>query len=148
MSLRRTALVLVNLVSLLSCVALASAAELRGAWAAELYVLKDGTELPVEGRIFFTDRDWTVLFFVTQGGEVRRGSGEGGTYTLEGDALTFRHFYNLSAGEAVASLPEAPLRMTVREPEAAAEEPCRVEIGERDLTLFFPSGNEMRFSRR
>ena len=136
------------LFSLLGSAAIASAADIRGAWAAVLYVLKDGTELPVEGRIFFTDRDWTVLFFVTQGGEVRRGSGEGGTYTLDGDALTFRHFYNLSAGEAVASLPEAPLRMSVREPDAAAEEPCRVEVAERELTLFFPSGNEMRFSRR
>lgn len=133
--------------ALLTC-GVSAAAEIEGAWSAELYTLKDGTELPVDGRIFFTDRDWTVLFFVVSDGEVRRGSGEGGTYTLEGDALTFRHLYHLSAGEAVASLPEAPLRMSVREPEAAAEEPCRVELGESEMTLFFPSGNEMSFRRR
>lgn len=145
MRLRRTSLFLLALVALSTA---AAAAEIEGSWSAELYVLEDGTELPVEGLIFFTERDWTVLFFVSADGEVRRGSGEGGTYELAGDALTFRHFYHLSAGEAVASLPEAPLRMSVREPEAAAEEPCRVEIGDARMTLFFPSGNRMSFSRR
>lgn len=139
---------LLALVVVLFSAGLSSAADLRGAWTAELYVLKDGTQLPVEGRIFFTDRDWTVLFFVSEGGEVRRGSGEGGTYRLEGGKLTFEHLFNLSAGQAVASLPEAPLRMTVREPAAAAEEACRVALEDRVLTIFFPSGNRMRFTRR
>ena len=75
-----------------------------------------------------------MLFFVQDdGGETRRGSGEGGTYTLVGDRLTFTHQYHLSAGEEVASLDPAPLRMSVKETSEAAREPCRVEIeGELD----------------
>ena len=38
--------------------------DIQGAWQAERYILKDGTEHPVAGLIFFTGNDWTVLFFV------------------------------------------------------------------------------------
>ena len=38
--------------------------QIIGAWSPESYVLKDGTELQVSGLIFFTAKDWTVLFFV------------------------------------------------------------------------------------
>lgn len=120
---------------------------LVGAWAAESYVLADGTHHEVVGRIFFTDVDWTVLFFVTEDGEPRRGSAEGGTYRASGKDLVFTHFYHLSAGEAMAGLPASPLRMDLRPPGGGAEEPSTFRVEGGRLTLFFPSGNQMEFSR-
>jgi hypothetical protein len=131
-------------------VALPASAEskVEGAWRPESYVLKDGSEHVVTGLIFFTESDWTVLFFVKDAdGNVRRGSGEGGTYTLEGNDLTFTHFYNLSAGEALGSLPESPLHMSVREAAEAATEPCEIAVSGDALTIHFPSGNRMEFKR-
>ena len=40
------------------------------------------------------------------------------------------------------------LRSMTSQDEAAQEEPCQVEIGDTTMTLFFPSGNRMSFSRR
>lgn len=132
----------------LSWVAVPASGQIAGAWHPESYVLADGSEYAVSGFIFFTESDWTVLFFVEdEDGNVRRGSGEGGTYTLEGDRLTFTHFYHLSAGEALGSLADAPLRMSVREAADAATEPCRVDIREKSMTIEFPSGNRMEFAR-
>jgi hypothetical protein len=128
--------------------ALPASAQITGAWNPESYVLKDGSEYTVSGFIFFTESDWTVLFFVEdEEGEVRRGSAEGGTYTLDGDRLTFTHFYNLSAGDALGSLAASPLRMSVREAAEAATEPCEIEVSETSLTIRFPSGNRMMFAR-
>lgn len=127
---------------------LAEDSPIAGSWSTESYVLKDGTELSVSGLIFFTQADWTVLFFVEDGsGNPARGSGEGGTYELDGDRLTFQHTLHLSAGSAVGSLAEAPLRMVVREAAEAASEPCRIELDGSQLTIHFPSGNRMGFSR-
>ena len=126
----------------------AQAADVRGSWHAETYLLKDGTRHLVKGLIFFTAQDWTVLFFVTPEGQgVQRGSGEGGTYTLTGDSLTFTHFYNLSAGKAVAGIPESPLQMTVKDATNAGTEPCRVALEGDHLTIHFPSGNQMTFRK-
>ena len=98
-------------------------ADVQGAWSAERYIMKAGAEHRVEGRIFFTESDWQVVFFVVdEEGDIKRGSAEGGTYTLEGDALTFRHLHNFSTGEAMEGLEEAPLRMVYRDPEDASEE--------------------------
>jgi len=127
---------------------LPASGQIRGAWNPESYVLKYGTEYAVSGLIFFTETDWTVLFFVEDDeGNVRRGSAEGGTYTLDRERLTFTHYYNLSAGEALGSLPASPLRMSVREAAEAATEPCEVEVSEASLTIRFPSGNRMVFAR-
>lgn len=121
---------------------------IRGAWRTETYVLKDGTRHPVRGLIFFTDKDWTVLFFVTPDGQPpQRGSGEGGTYTLAGNRLVFSHHYNLSAGKAVKGIPESPLRMEVRDAAAAPSEPCTLDRDGDRLTIHFPSGNSMIFRR-
>ena len=101
------------------------------------------------GRIFFAERDWQVLFFVIdEGGEVRRGSAEGGTYTLDGDQLVFSHLFNLSVGDEMVGLPAAELRMISRSPEGAPLEPTDIRIDGDLLTLFFPSGNRMTFRRR
>jgi hypothetical protein len=118
-----------------------------GAWAPQVYVLADGTRHQVDGRIFFTDLDWTVLFFVTEDGAPRRGSAEGGTYVASGEDLVFTHRYHLSVGEAMEGLPESPLRMDLRPPGEGAEEPSTFTIEGDRMTLFFPSGNRMEFAR-
>lgn len=125
----------------------AQAPDIRGSWHAETYLLKDGTRHTVQGLIFFTAKDWTVLFFVTPDGQAQRGSGEGGTYVLNGEALTFTHFYNLSVGKAVAGIPESPLQMTVNDATKAGTEACRVTFEGDRLTIHFPSGNRMMFRR-
>jgi hypothetical protein len=112
-----------------------------GSWHPELYTLKDGSEHPVTGLIFFTARDWTVLFFETAAdGAPERGSGEGGTYALSGDRLVFTHLYYLSGGST-------PFKMSVKKPGEAETEPCRVELGAETMTVHFPSGNHMLFRR-
>jgi hypothetical protein len=114
---------------------------IEGAWRPELYTLKHGTEQKVTGLIFFTDRDWTVLFFVNDAlGAPARGSAEGGTYGLEGDRLVFTHLYHLSGGST-------PFAMSVKAPAEAATELCRIEIAADALTIHFPSGNRMLFRR-
>jgi hypothetical protein len=125
------------------------APDIRGAWAAESYHLADGPIHPVAGRIFFDEHDWQVLFFVLDSaGTVRRGSGEGGGYTLLGDSLVLTHLFNLSVGDAMEGLPESELTMTVRHDADAPEEPTRAERTGELLTLFFPSGNRMTFRQR
>jgi hypothetical protein len=120
---------------------LSAANPVEGAWHPELYTLKDGTEHPVTGLIFFTDRDWTVLFFVEDAqGAPSRGAAEGGTYTLDGDRLVFTHLYHLSGGST-------PFKMSVKRPGEAETEPCRIELSADALTIHFPSGNRMRFRR-
>lgn len=117
-----------------------------GAWEAQSYSLSTGEEHSLVGKIFFTATDWQVVFFVLDAdGAVKRGSAEGGTYATEGDSLTFMHRFNLSAGDSVPGLPAADLRMTVNESMAA--EAARFAIDRDTLTIFFPSGNEMRFRR-
>ena len=131
-----------------SAAAQAHAQSIEGAWHADSYVMKSGQSHPVVGHIFFADGQWTVLFFVTDGdGEPRRGSGEGGSYTLEGDRLVFTHLFNLSVGEAMAGLQESPLRMVARGADGAPTEETIARIMGDRLTLEFPSGNSMTFSR-
>ncbi len=144
-----TPLVAVILFSLiLSPGARAGTQEIAGAWQAETYVLKDGVRHPVDGLLFFTGRDWSVVFFVLDDeGTPQRGSAEGGTYTLEGDRLVLTHRYNLSGGKALQGLPASDWRLQVSGPQEATTEPTRIErVGGR-LTLHFPSGNRMEFNK-
>ncbi len=120
--------------------------DVTGAWEPLSYSLRDGPRHSVRGRIFFTDSEWLVLFFVMEGDEPRRGSGEGGGYTLEGDRLVFTHLFHLSAGREMSGLPESPLRMEARKGEGPAE-PTRVEVAGDRMVLYFPSGNSMEFRR-
>ena len=122
---------------------------LQGAWQPERYILAAGDEQAVTGQIFFAEEDWTVLFFVLgEDGQPKRGSGEGGTYTLHGDSLTFTHRYHLSGGEATGSLPSSPMRMEIHEAADADTEPCTITIEGEVLSILFPSGNTMTFRRR
>ena len=123
--------------------------DIRGSWKPETYRLKSGPIHEVTGLITFTKKDWSVLFFIVTDEGPRRGSGEGGTYTLDGDKLTFRHLYNLSGGHAVEGFEASDLSMRVRPKDAvdAPSEPCTITIEEDLLTIFFPSGNQMAFRR-
>ncbi len=127
----------------------ADSPDVRGSWKPETYRLKSGPVHEVTGLIIFTEKDWSVLFFIVTDEGPRRGSGEGGTYTLDGDKLTFRHLYNLSGGHAVDGFEASDLSMRVRPPDAedAPAEPCTITIEEDLLTIFFPSGNQMTFRR-
>ncbi|MCY3600081.1 MAG: hypothetical protein OXN85_08925 [Gemmatimonadetes bacterium] len=80
------------------------------------------------------------------GDEPRRGSGEGGRYTFDGETLTFEHLHHFSYGRTMAGLPASPLAMTARDGEGPLE-PTGVEIDGDALTLRFPSGNSMSFTR-
>ena len=110
---------------------------------------KDGPAHQVTGLITFTDKDWSVLFLVVKDKEPLRGSAEGGTYTLEGDKLVFRHLYNLSGGGAVEGMAASDLTMKARDPKAedVPAEPCTIQVKNEVLTIFFPSGNQMIFRR-
>lgn len=122
--------------------------DVQGAWRAETYVMAAGAEYRAEGRIFFTESDWQVLFFtLDEEGRVLRASAEGGTYTLEGDALTFRHLHNFSVAEAIDGREAAPLTTEYRSPEDAPEEPSHAYVDGDRMTLAFPSGNRLLFTR-
>lgn len=121
---------------------------IRGAWRPMIYQLEDGARHPVDGLIVFTETDWSVVYFVLDGrGEPGRGTGEGGTYTLEGDRLVFAHRFNVSGGRAMDGLPAAPLSMVVRRGDGAQLEPSRIELSGDRLVISFPSGNRMEFRR-
>ncbi len=121
---------------------------IEGAWRAETYMLADGVSHDVDGTIVFAGSSWQVLFFVLDDDRVaRRGSAEGGSFVLDGERLTFRHRYNLSAGEEMDGLEAADLRMQIRDAAGEAVEPCTIELIDGRLTILFPSGNRMVFSR-
>jgi hypothetical protein len=131
-----------------SLVVRAAMADIRGAWQADTYILKSGQRYPAKGLIVFTRSEWLVLFFVTPDGTTpQRGSAEGGSYTLTSDALVFTHLYNLSSGQALAGLPESPLRMELHDTGDAPIEASRVEFAGDRMTIRFPSGNSFIFRR-
>lgn len=122
--------------------------ELAGTWHPEVYVMKDGTRRTVDGLMFFSPTHWTALFFIVEGGEIERGAGEGGAYSLEGTRLVLRHQYHLSAGRALPHVPRTdPLRMDARSPAEATEEVCVIAFEAGRLRIDFPSGNHMIFRR-
>ncbi len=122
--------------------------DLAGVWEAHTYRLKSGQEHAVRGLIFFSEENWTVLFFVLDGaGDPARASAEGGTYRALDGRLEFAHRYHFSKGGALPGLEESPLRMELREAAQAAQEPCGYQIESDRLTISFPSGNAMEFRR-
>jgi len=119
---------------------------LQGAWKIEGYELKDGGVPRVRGTIFFGEQEWVVLFFVVDAeGQPLRASGEGGTYVLKGDRLMFTHLYLMATGgDQVDGLQKNPPQMKL---DSYQKEDCRIELMGNKLTIFFPSGNRMRFVR-
>lgn len=140
------ALVLALLMAVVADALAQEPVSIRGAWRPTSYHLKSGARHPVDGLIIFTTSDWSVLYFVLDArGRPGRGSGEGGSYTLDGNRLVFTHRFNLAAGRAMEGLEESPLTMVVREAAGAPTEPSTIElIGDR-LVIAFPSGNRMEF---
>jgi hypothetical protein len=133
---------------LLTISAPAQEADLRGAWSAESYVLKNGSVHHVEGLMLFTEREWAVVYFVKDDqGKPQRGAGEGGPYRLEGDRLVLTRDYLVIAGSAIGSLPEIPLRFDVPGVKEPVVEECRLEASADRITIEFPSGNRMGFRR-
>ena len=123
-----------------------SAPQIQGAWHPEQYILPNGITHDVDGLIVFTESDWNVLFFVTDNGEPRRASAEGGSYFLRGDRLILTHDYNFVYGDEVRGLAATPPSYRILGA-AAATELCTVEMTEDFMTLSFPSGNFMTFRR-
>jgi hypothetical protein len=121
--------------------------DLRGSWKSEVYTLKDGTRHVMPGLLIFTKTDWTTLWVITVDGKAVRGAGEGGTYTVAGNRLTFRHHFNVSGGAAVKGMAESPLRIEANKPESAPTEPCTVSLDGDRLIVHFPSGNQIAFRR-
>ena len=122
---------------------------LAGAWRPVVYQLHQGERETVDGILFLNDGVWSVVFFVLdEGGEPIRGSGEGGSYTIDGDQLALTHRFVLSAGQPVGTSHQDPLRMELYgDGGAAGVEKCSYTIADDRLTLFFPSQNEMIFER-
>ncbi len=119
------------------------ASALKGTWRPELYVMKDSDELSVTGQIFFSDKNWQVLFFVlNENGDPVRASAEGGDYILEQDNLTFYHLYNYSGNDQ-----NAPSMLRVFNQETKQEESCTIKLVGENLTIYFPSGNSMIFKK-
>lgn len=126
----------------------AAVTDLRGGWALDTYLLKDGTRRPLAGRLVFTDREWLVLYFITERDVPQRGSAEGGTYTLSGDRLVFTHLFNMTGERPVGGGAEASLKMELHEQSRAPAEPCRIVVdGERLTIQFLPSGNSILLRR-
>ncbi len=125
----------------------AADSDVRGGWRSEIYTLKDGTRHVMPGLIVFTKSDWVVLWTITVDGKAVRGSGEGGTYTLSGNTLTFTHLFNVSGGDAVTGLAAAPLHVAANAPDGAPVEPSTIKLEGDRLTIYFPSGNQILFRR-
>jgi hypothetical protein len=122
--------------------------DIRGAWQADTYVLKNGSTHHVEGLMLFTEAEWAVVYFVKDDeGRPQRGAGEGGPYTLDGDRLVLTRDYLVIASNAIGSLPEIPLRFDVPGVKEPVVEECRLERSSNRITIEFPSGNRMGFRR-
>jgi len=117
--------------------------QIKGTWRPEKYVMKDSEELFVTGQIFFSDKNWQVLFFVlNENGDPVRASAEGGDYILEQNNLTFYHLYNYSGDDQ-----NATTMLKVFNQENRQEESCKIKLVGEDLTIYFPSGNSMIFKK-
>ena len=85
------------------------------------------TGIPCAGASSSRAGEWQVLFFVMDGDEPKRGSGEGGRYTFDGERLTFEHLHTSPTAARWRGLPASPLAMTARDGEGPLE-PTGVEI--------------------
>ena len=133
------------LLTLFSCVTDHSQNILIGSWKPKRYIMNDGNSKTVDGHIFFSDRQWSVVFFVLDDkGNPINGSAEGGEYKLENDNLTFWHHYNLSD---ITKGTSGNLTKTIYDEDHRQKELCRIEVEEDVLVIYFPSGNSMIFQK-
>jgi hypothetical protein len=110
---------------------------LEGAWQLREYITQ-GTASPVAGLLLLADGYWTTVFFVGADSHTPWGSGEGGEYRREGDALTFTHRFTVQARQG-----DAPVLL----PHNDRVEPCRITLTAETLAIDFPSGNTLRLVR-
>lgn len=126
----------------------AQANDVRGAWRADSYVLKSGEVHHVEGLMVFSESEWSVVYFVKDDdGQPQRGAGEGGPYSLDGDALVLTRDYLVIAGNEIKELAAIPLRFDIPATKEPVIESCLIELAGDRLTIEFPSGNRMGFRR-
>jgi hypothetical protein len=141
---------MIAVVTLLTLIAPARAATaLEGSWKADRYYLKNGSEYPAAGQILFTGNQFSVVYLVLKDGKPQRGSGEAGDYSVDGEKVVFTHRYLVTTpAEAIPGLEQQQLHHAER----SASDPTTIERatfkieGER-LTLFFPSGNRLTWTR-
>ena len=127
----------------------ADSTDIRGAWRPEEYRLHEGMVHKVTGLIFFSEKDWSVLFFIITELGPQKASAEGGTYQLEGNRLVFKHLYNFSGSKEPSATKHSEQTMVVRNPSVSEipSEACTIELKNDLLTIHFPSGNLMTFRR-
>ena len=97
-----------------------------------------GSEIPWSVEPASIVGSWKVDRYVLRDGRNPR---------VDGDRLAFFHRYNMSGGEAIEGYDASDWSLTLREPEAAVSEACTIELTADRLTIHFPSGNRMEFSR-
>ena len=88
-----------------------------------------------------------VYFVNDDDGKPKRGAGEGGRYTLDGNELVLTRDYLVIASDPIGELPEIPLRFDVPAVKEPVVERCTVDFGDDRIMIEFPSGNRMGFRR-
>jgi hypothetical protein len=109
----------------------------EGVWQMESFTRGEQTTA-VRGVLFLTAGRWSTLYFVPAGEAGHWGSGESGRYELSGDQLTFFHQHTFQGGGG---------RDIVMNLDSHVVERCRIECDAQHLTIFFPSGSIIRFTR-
>jgi len=104
----------------------------QGAWRTVRYVVK-GSPTDIEGVLLLVDGRWSTLYFVP-GADGPWGSGEAGSYEVDGRTLSFHHRLMFQGGGG------RPLHITQ---EASHVEACPIAIAGDTLTIQFPSGNTL-----
>jgi hypothetical protein len=125
-----------------------SSEDLRGGWQAESYTMASGKRYEIRGQILFVEKNWTVLFMTMDNGKVVRGSGEGGTYAVSGNHLTFTHrYWVMPPFDAIPGLKEQKSRVETLGNGPKYVEAATYEIRDNRLTLHMPSDNTLTFVR-
>lgn len=115
-----------------------TAVPIEGAWQLESYA-RGGVSTSVTGVLLLTDGVWSTLYFVPESVAGQYwGSGESGSYTLNGDRLTFHHQLTFQGGA------NKPILMDLN---SKIVEECRIEAFQEMLTIYFPSGSIIRCRR-
>lgn len=120
---------------------------LIGVWRMDRYRVHSGDDYALDGLMLMTPTHFSATHFVTVSDGPRRGCGEAGRYTVDGDTLIFHHSHFLSNGEALDGVLSPTGVMTVAAPGEEPVETCRFDLDGDALTVFFPSDNVMSFSR-
>jgi len=87
-----------------------------------------------------------VIYIAVKDGKTQRGCGEGGDYTVEGNQVTFIHYYiTCTPAQAITGLKEQTLEAKKWDKDLV--EPSAFAVQEDHTTLFMPSGNRLTRTR-